>query len=105
MTLFWSKIKQSIIHTLTDALDKTEELTSVGKKKLEILKLEHRLDDQYVEFGKYCYRNVLKLKDQLTSSKKMAELIQQIAELEKDLKQKEKELYRFREEEGIDFDS
>lgn len=105
MTFDWSKIKESIIHTFTDALDKTEELTSVGKKKLEILKLEHRLDDQYAEFGKYCYRNFSKLEDQLISSKKIAELIQQITELEKDLKQKEKELYRIREEEGIDFDS
>lgn len=105
MTFVWSKIKQSIIHTFTDALDKTEELTSVGKKKLEILKLEHRLDDQYAEFGKYCYRNISKLKDQLTSSKKLAELMQQIDELEKSLTEREKELYRIREEEGIDFDS
>jgi hypothetical protein len=105
MTFVWNKIKQSIIHTFTDALDRTEELTSVGRKKLEILKLEHQLDDQYAEFGKYCYRNIPKLKGQLTSSKKLDELMQQIAELEKNLKQKEKELYRIREEEGIDFDS
>jgi len=103
MTIIWNKIKNSIVHTLNEALDKTEELTSVGRIKLEILHIEHQLDDQYAELGKYCYKYFSKTKDHLPSGKKFSDLKIKIDDLEKELSQKEKELGRIREEEGIDF--
>ncbi len=103
MTIIWNKIKNSIIHTLNESLDKTEELTSIGRIKLEILRIEHQLDDQYAELGKYCYKYFSKMKNHLPSGEKFPDVKIKIDKLEKELSKKEKELGRIREKEGIDF--
>jgi uncharacterized protein Yka (UPF0111/DUF47 family) len=105
MTVLWDKIKKSVIDTLNEAIDKTEELTSVGRIKLEILQLEHRLDERYGELGKYVYQNLSEQPGILVLEGKISELKKVIDELKEQLRQKEKELGRIREEDGIDFDS
>ncbi len=105
MTVLWDKIKKNIIDTLNEAIDKTEELTSVGRIKLEILQLEHRLDDQYTRLGKHVYMNFSENPEFLPQSGKVTELKNMIDELKVLLRNKEQELGRIREEEGIDFDS
>jgi hypothetical protein len=104
MTVFWDKIKKSFINTLNEAIDKTEEVTSVGRTKLEILQLEHQLDEQYTELGKFIYKNFKTFTGSLKENKKVVELKKAIDGLEKDLAKKEKELGRIREEDGINFD-
>jgi hypothetical protein len=104
MTVFWDKIKKSFINTLNEAIDKTEEVTSVGRTKLEILQLEHQLDEQYTELGKFIYKNFKTFTGSLKENKKVVELKKAIDSLEKDLAKKEKELGRIREEDGINFD-
>ena len=104
MTVFWDKIKKNIINSLNEAIDKTEEVTSVGRIKLEILQLEHQLDEQYTELGKYIYKNFKILSGILNENESATELKKAIDVLEKDLAQKEKELGRIREEDGINFD-
>ena len=105
MTVLWDKIKKSVIDTLSEAIDKTEELTSVGRIKLEILQLEHRLDERYTELGKFVYKNFSEQPGILVLEGKVSELKKAIDELEKQLREKEKELGRIREEDGVDFDS
>ncbi|MBN2364784.1 MAG: hypothetical protein EH225_01360 [Calditrichaeota bacterium] len=104
MTVFWDKIKKNIVETLNEAIDRTEELTSVGRTKLEILQLEHKLDEKYTEMGKLIYSNFSKYSQHLPRTGKILEIKKTIDELEKKLSEKEKELGRIREEEGIDFD-
>jgi len=104
MTVFWDKIKKNIINTLNEAIDKTEELTSVGRIKLEILQQEHQLDEQYTELGKFIYKNFNSFSGSLIGDEKVDELIKAIDRLEKELATKEKELGRIREEDGINFD-
>jgi hypothetical protein len=105
MTVLWDKIKKSVIDTLNEAIDKTEELTSVGRIKLEILQLEHRLDERYTELGKFVYQNLSEQPGILVEEGKVLELKKMIDELREQLRQKEKELGRIREEDGVDFDS
>ncbi len=105
MTVFWEKIRKNIVETLNEAIDRTEELTSVGRTKLEILQLEHRLDEKYTELGKLVYNNFSKYSEHLPGSGKLFDLKKAIDKLEKELREKEKELVRIREEEGIDFDT
>ena len=104
MTVFWDKIKKNIINTLNEAIDKTEEVTSVGRIKLEILQLEHQLDEQYTELGKFIYKNFKTFSGSLKENDKVSELKKAIDSLERDLGKKEKELGRIREEDGINFD-
>jgi prefoldin subunit 5 len=105
MTVLWDKIKKSVIDTLNEAIDKTEELTSVGRIKLEILQLEHRLDEHYAELGKFVYQNLSEQPGILVLEGKISELKKAIDELKEQLRQKERELGRIREEDGVDFDS
>ncbi|OGB63888.1 MAG: hypothetical protein A2Y94_06100 [Caldithrix sp. RBG_13_44_9] len=105
MTVLWDKIKKSVIDTLNEAIDKTEELTSVGRIKLEILQLEHRLDEGYTELGKFVYQNLSEQPGVLVEEGKISELKKVIDELKEQLRKKEKELGRIREEDGVDFDS
>jgi len=104
MTVFWDKIKKNIVNSLNEAIDKTEEVTSVGRIKLEILQLEHRLDEQYTELGKFIYTNFKTFSGSLKDNEKAVELKKAIDHLEKELGNKEKELGRIREEDGINFD-
>ena len=104
MTDFWDKFKKNIVDTLNEAFDKTEELTSIGRIKLEILQLEHRLAEKFTELGKITYKNFVKKSDNLPDGEDLKELLTSIMELEKEVKEKEKELGRIREEEGINFD-
>jgi len=104
MTVLWDKIKKNIVHSLNEAIDKTEELTSVGRIKLEILQLEHQLDEQFTTLGKYIYKRFDKDSEIMKADKKLHELKKSIDKLVKELSAKEKELGRIREEDGIDFD-
>ena len=104
MTVFWDKFKKNIVQTLNEAIDKTEELTSVGRIKLEILQLEHRLEEKYTDLGKLVYKNFNKGADNKEYVDELKELKRKIDELEKEIRFKEKELGRIREEEGINFD-
>lgn len=105
MTVLWDKIKKNIVETLNEAIDKTEEVTSVGRIKLEILRLEQSLDEEYTELGKYVHKKYPNISGKLSDDKKLASLNRKIKKLEEDISKKEKELCRIREEDGIDFDS
>jgi hypothetical protein len=104
MTVFWEKFKKNIVDTLNEAIDKTEELTSVGRIKLEILQLEHRLEEKYTDLGKLVYKNFEKGADNVEYIDVLKEIKKAIDELQKEIHHKEKELGRIREEEGINFD-
>ena len=105
MTVLWDKIKKNVVDSLTVAIDKTEEMTSVGRIKLEMLQVEHRLDEKYSELGQLVYQEMSKDPELLKVNEKISELRDDIARVEVELSKKEAELGRIKKEEGIDFDS
>ena len=105
MTVLWDKLKQNFIENLHIAINKTEELTSVGRIKLEILQVEHRLDEKLVELGRYVNKQLSDVLENLPIDAKIIEIRKEIKNLEVELREKEQELGRIREEDGIDFDS
>jgi predicted nucleic acid-binding Zn-ribbon protein len=104
MTVLWDKIKKNVIDSLNLAIDKSEELTSVGRIKLEILQLEHRLDEKFAELGRFVYRKSAEEKADFSTNDEFLNLQKEISKLEKELSQKEAELGRIKSEDGIDFD-
>ncbi|MEJ2636393.1 MAG: hypothetical protein P8184_14020 [Calditrichia bacterium] len=101
----WDKIKKNIIDSMNEAIDKTEELTSVGRIKMEILQTEHRLDEKFIMLGRYVFEHLSDEPGEVEIDTRIAEIKKEIENLEKELEAKEKELVRIREEDGIDFDS
>jgi predicted nucleic acid-binding Zn-ribbon protein len=104
MTTLWEKIKKNVVDTINETLDKTEELTSVGRIKLEILQLEHQLEEQCSQLGKYVHKHRHKLTKGFEQDRKFTSLNNKIKDLEEDIRKKQKELRRIREEDGIDLD-
>jgi hypothetical protein len=104
MTVLWDKIKKNIIDNFIEAIDKTEELTSVGRLKMEILRLEHHLDEEYTQLGRYVFKNFSKYSDVYSTDNKIQKMKNEINRIDTELQKKEKELYRIRKEDGIDFD-
>jgi chromosome segregation ATPase len=105
MTIFWDKIKRNIIDSFNVALDKTEELTSIGRTKLEILQIEHRLDEKYSKLGKIVMAKLQKRLDFVDIDQEIINLKDELEKLQNQLKEKEKELGRIKEEDGINFDT
>ncbi|GAB4370088.1 MAG: hypothetical protein Kow0042_12120 [Calditrichia bacterium] len=105
MTVLWDKIKKNLIESLNLAIDKTEELTSVGRIKLEILQLEHRLDEKHAELGRIIYDHLSDDTSLIQVDEQVKQLREEIQDLRNKLNQKEAELGRIKKEDGIDFDS
>ncbi|GAB4342716.1 MAG: hypothetical protein Kow0037_30290 [Calditrichia bacterium] len=105
MTIVWDKIKKNLIDSLSVALDKTEELTSVGRIKLEILHLEQRLDEKLAALGKQILTKWEDAGEILEKDDILKNLKEEIDKLQEELHQKEAELGRIKKEDGIEFDS
>ncbi len=106
MTEVWDKIKKNLMESLSLAIDKTEELTSVGRIKLEILQIEHRLDEKFAELGKYIFRNFPDSKKRsIPIDEKIRSMVKELKELEAEMHKKEQQLGKIKREDGIDFDS
>ncbi len=104
MADFWGKFKKNILESFNEAIDKTEELTSVGKIKMEILHIEHHLDEKYAELGKYVYEKFDTGAKRLALDETISRIQKEIDELQTVLLKKEKDLVKIREEDGVDFD-
>lgn len=105
MTIMWDKIKRNLIESLNIAIDKTEEMTSVGRIKLEMLQLEHRLDEKFAELGKHVHNQLLMNPEHFSIDEQIVTMRKDIEELAAQLRKKEKELGRIKEENGIDLDA
>ncbi len=105
MNIVWDKLKKSFIDSLNTAIEKSEELTRVGRLKLEILQVEHRLEEKFTQLGRHLYENFPERIADLKNDPVVARLREEIQELEKLLNEKELELAKIKKEEGINFDS
>ena len=91
MEKLWERIRKSVVEGATYAAEKTEELTKLGRAKIDILNLKHKISKSFTELGGVAYEslktgNAAALKD----SAEIAAIIETIKGLEKDLDEKEK---------------
>jgi mannitol-1-phosphate/altronate dehydrogenase len=91
METLWDKVKKSVMDGVNAAAEKTEELTKLGKMKLEILNIKHKISKQFTELGGIVFDAVKteKTKDVMKSDEFQA-IIKSLNELEADLIMKEK---------------
>ena len=86
----WGKIKKSVMDGASFAAEKTEELTKLGKVKIEILNLKRKISNNFTELGGITYEALKSenVEEELKSEKVNA-LISTIKELESELETKE----------------
>ena len=92
MEKLWEKIKKSVAEGVTYAAEKTEEITKLGKAKLDILGVKRKISKNFTEIGGLMYDAIKdgKAEDVLKSSE-LKVLVSSVKDLEKELSEKEGE--------------
>ena len=92
MEKLWEKIKKSVVEGVTFAAEKTEEITKLGKAKLDILGVKRKISKNFTELGGLMYDAIKdgKAEDVLKSSE-LEVLVSSVKDLEKELREKEEE--------------
>ncbi len=87
----WEKIRKSVIDGVQVAAEKTEELTKLGKIKIEILNIKRKISKNFTELGSITYEAIKEgtAKEELKSDKINA-IIEKIKGLDSELEAKEK---------------
>jgi len=89
----WEDIKKSATEAISYVSEKTEELTAVGKLKLEISSLRRKLEARFKDLGGLVYDRVEKGQaGALAEDDEIKKLVTEISTLEKQLRAKEEEL-------------
>jgi hypothetical protein len=94
----WDRVTQSLKEGFLTAAEKTEELAKVGKGKLDLMAIRHKISHTFAELGGKVYHLVTVEKTTaIAGNKEVKALVQRVKALEKQLKGKEAEIQRMRE--------
>ena len=97
MEKLWERVKKSVVEGATFAAEKTEELTKLGRAKIEILNIKHKISKSFTELGGLAYESLKAGKaDEVAQSKEIKAIIASIKGLEKELDGKEKDYEEMR---------
>ena len=101
METLWNKIKKSVVEGVTVAAEKTEELTKLGKVKIEILNTKRKITVKFSELGSIVYDAVRKgtEKDEI-ASEKVKKLVAAVQKLEEELAEKERQFEEIHKKTG-----
>lgn len=89
----WSDVKKGFKDTVTYVSEKTEELTTLGRLKLDIAGINRKIDKKFNDLGKSVYSKMEKEEGLvLDSDEEIKTIIEDISGLEKEKVQKEIEL-------------
>ncbi len=89
----WEDVKKGLKDTVTYVTEKTEELTSIGKLKMDIAGLNRKKDKKFNELGNLVYTKLEKEEGLvLDSDDDVKTIIAEIESFEKEINEKEKEL-------------
>ena len=98
MESLWDRVKQSLREGLLTAAEKTEELAKLGKGKIDLMAIRHRIGNTFAELGGKIYHLVTVDKaTAIIKNKEVMALIERVKTLEKQLKEKEAEIQRTKE--------
>lgn len=101
MEKLWERIRKSVVEGAAYAAEKTEELTKLGKAKIEILNLKHKISKSFTELGGIAYES-LKAGNAaaLGSSAEISAIVNTLKGLERELDEKEKAFESMKQKSG-----
>ena len=93
----WDNIKKGFLEGIHSATDKTSEYTKIGRIKIDILGVKKEIEEKLLELGGRLYDQVAEKSNyNIENDKFIMQLIEQIKELEKELKKYGEELKRIK---------
>ncbi len=88
----WKQIKKSVLEGASYAAEKTEELTKLGKAKIDILNTKRKISVKFSELGSITYEAFKeKTVDKEMKSERVKPLIEALKKLESQLEAKVKQ--------------
>jgi len=101
MAELWDKIRKSLEDGYKVTKDKTEELTKLGKLKIDILSTKHKISKSFTEIGGIVYEaNKEGKSPDVLESPEITVLVETIKGLENDLEEKESQYEEMTKKEG-----
>ena len=98
METTWNKIKKSVSEGFQNLSEKTNEMTQIGRLKIEIIAVKRDIERAFIELGGQVYHNLKsKHKDDLLSDQRIIKLVKDIKSLELKLKTLENKVGQVRE--------
>ncbi|MCG8606521.1 hypothetical protein MJD09_16245 [bacterium] len=106
MANLWDDIARTIRDGVDTVVEKTEELTKIGKIKVDVINIKRNIDKNFAELGGKVYHLVVEEKNpKVAGEKEVQDIIESVKILEKELEQKNTELKSIREKEGASGES
>lgn len=108
MTSLWNDVKKNLgewaskaagkaVEFSRDAADKAEELTKLGKVKLDIFQTNREVEKQFTKLGGIVYDLISDKKTNIEADEKVVASVKVIQNLEKALREKENEYKNIKE--------
>jgi hypothetical protein len=102
MASLWDDIAKTIKEGVDTVVEKTEELTKIGKIKVDILNIKRNIEKNFTELGGRVYHVVVEeKKTQVAGDKEVKDIIESIKLLERELQRKKEELDNIRKKETV----
>lgn len=93
MANLWEDIQKTIRDGVTSIAEKTEELTKIGKAKVEVLNIKRQIERQFADLGGKVYHLIAEEgSTRIAGDPEVKDDIAEIQRLEKQLKGKRKEI-------------
>lgn len=100
MSTLFDDITKTIREGVDTVVEKTEELTKIGKLKVEIINIKRQIEKNFAELGGKVYHLVSEeKKSQVASNKDVKELIDHVKKLESQLEEKNLDLQKVKNKE------
>lgn len=99
MPNLWDDIAKTIREGVDTVVEKTEELTKIGRIKVDIINIKRNIDKNFSELGGKVYHLIVEeKKTQIAGDSEVKRIVDSIKILEKELKTKESEIEKIKAE-------
>jgi len=101
MANLWDDITKTIREGVDSVVEKTEELTKIGRIKVDIINIKRNVEKSFAELGGKVYHLIVEEKaGQIADNKDVKEIIECVKILEKELREKNEQLKQVRTKPG-----
>jgi hypothetical protein len=102
MSKFFNSLSKIVVEGYNNISDKAEEVTKIGRIKIEIIASKRDIEKLFVELGGRFYNNFDSKKTDLFKDDEIIKLIDKVKKKEKELDVLKKKIEKIKKEDGIE---
>ena len=102
MSKFFNSLSKMVLEGYNNISDKAEEVTKIGRVKIEIIATKRDIEKLFVELGGRFYNNFEKKTTDLRKDEEILKLVQQVKEKENQLETLKTKIEKIKKEDGIE---